>query len=374
MMQFIDLQSQYQAYKSEIQTEINSILDGSAYIMGKTLHDFESSLSEFTKVKHAIGCSSGTDALLLALLSLEIEPGDEIIVPAFSFFATVGPISLLGGKPIFVDIEADSFNIDVSKIEPKITKKTKAIIPVSLYGQVSDMDEINDLAQQYKLTVIEDGAQSFGAMYSGKKTKDKMSGNLSDFGCTSFFPAKPLGAYGDGGAIFTNDDDRADKLRMFLNHGSKERHVHEHIGINGRLDSLQAGILGVKLKYFLDECKKRTHLANRYNEALKKSNYVTPMIKKGRTSVYAQYTVRIKNLSKTKTREQVVNHLSKREIPIAIHYPSPLYKQPVYQHLKIDPSHYPVSEMIASEVISLPMSAFLKESDQDKVISALLSI
>ncbi len=362
-MKFIDLSSQYQAYKKEILAEINDVLDNSAYIMGKALTELEKGLGKFTGAKHAIGCSSGTDALLLGLLAIDLKAGDEVIVPAFSFFATAEVVSLIGGVPIFVDIEEDTFNLDVSQIEAHITSKTKAIMPVSLYGQVADMAKINDIAKRHQLKVIEDAAQSFGATYRGRP-----SGNLSEIGCTSFFPAKPLGAYGDSGAVFTNDDDLAEKIRMLLNHGSKKRYVHELIGINARLDNLQAAILKVKLKYFPEEIKKRQHLAVRYGDLIKNDKIKTPIIKKENTSVYAQYSIRIKN------RDQAILNLEEKKIPVAVHYPAPLYQQPVYKNLNINPKHYPTSELISKEILSLPMSPFLTENDQDQVIAALNSI
>ena len=240
---FIDLQAQYQAYKIEIDEAIQNVLSSSQYIMGPELKKLEDGLASYTGSKHAIACSSGTDALLIALMAMNIQPGDEVITTPFTFIATAEVVSLIGAIPVFVDVVPDTFNIDASKIEEKITAKTKAIIPVSLYGQTADMDEINTIASKYNLIVIEDGSQSFGATYKGKK-----SCNLSDFGCTSFFPSKPLGCYGDGGALFTNDDTLAEKSRMILAHGSRVRYQHEIIGINGRLDAIQAAVLNVKLK------------------------------------------------------------------------------------------------------------------------------
>ena len=362
-MKFIDLLSQYQTYKREILSAINDVLDDSAYIMGKHLVELEKNLARFTGAKHAIGCSSGTDALLLSLLAIDLKAGDEVIIPAFSFFATAEVISLLKGVPVFIDIEEDTFNIDVSQIESHISPKTKAIMPVSLYGQVADMNKINDIAQKYGLRVVEDAVQSFGATQEGMQ-----SGNLSELGCTSFFPAKPLGAYGDGGAVFTSDDHLAEKLRMLLNHGSKKKYIHELIGINGRLDNLQSAILKVKLKYFPEEITKRQYLASRYNSLIKNDQIKTPIIKKGNTSVYAQYSVRVKN------RNEVISKLEEKKIPIAIHYPIPLYKQPVYKSLNINTNDYPISELIAKEILSLPMGPFLAEKDQDQVIAVLNSI
>ena len=261
---FIDLQSQYQSYKEEIDSAIHAVLDSSQYIMGPSIKELESNLANYTGAKHAIACASGTDALLIALLAIGIKPGDEIITTPFTFIASSEVISLLGAIPVFVDIEEDTYNIDASEIEVKITDRTKAIMPVSLYGQTADMDVINDIASRNNLIVIEDAAQSFGASYKGKK-----SCNLSHFGCTSFFPSKPLGCYGDGGALFTSDDELAAKARLFLSHGSKKRYVHEVIGVNGRMDTIQAAIVNVKLKYFPEEVQKREEIGSRYIDLLK---------------------------------------------------------------------------------------------------------
>lgn len=357
---FIDLQSQYQAYKSEIDSAIQNILDKSQYIMGPSVEKFEKNISKYVGVKHAIGCSSGTDALLLALMSIGIKPGDEVITSPFTFIASSEVISLLGATPIFVDIEKDTYNINAELIEAKITSRTKAIIPVSLYGQVSDMDRINDIASEYGLIVIEDAAQSFGATYKGKN-----SCNLSHLGCTSFFPSKPLGCYGDGGALFTNDDELADKVRILLAHGSKRRYDHEFIGVNGRLDAIQAAILDVKLKYFKQEVIKREKLGAIYSNLLKNKSIQTPTIKDGRTSVYAQYTVQSKN------RKKLMQKLNNNGVPTAIHYPKPLHLQKCYEFLNHSLGDFPVSERASNEVFSLPMSPFLTKDQQNYITSLI---
>ena len=260
-MNFIDLGAQYRAYKDEIDTSIHAVLDTSHYIMGQKLSDFETNLATFSGAKHAIGCSSGTSALILALLALDIKAGDEVITTPFTFIATAEMIAFMGAKPVFVDINERTYNIDASKIEEKITTRTKAIMPVSLFGQCADMDEIAKIASKNGIAVIEDGAQSFGALYKGKR-----SCNLSVIGCTSFFPAKPLGCYGDGGAVFTSDDELAKKIRILLNHGQTERYIHKYIGFNGRLDAIQAAVLDVKLKYFNAELAKRQIIAKNYSK------------------------------------------------------------------------------------------------------------
>ncbi len=261
---FINLQRQYQKYKIDIDAQIKEVIDSAGYIMGPKVSNLEDNLASFTGVSHAVACSSGTDALILSLMALGIRPGDEVITTPFTFIASAETIAFLGAVPVFVDIDEKTFNIDASKIEEKITCKTKAIMPVSLFGQVADMDAIGEIAKKYKLKVIEDAAQSFGAEYRGKK-----SCNLSEIACTSFFPAKPLGCFGDGGAIFTDDDELASKMRILLNHGQTKQYVHSNIGINGRLDAIQAGIIDVKLTHFSDEISKRQEIAKKYSNNLK---------------------------------------------------------------------------------------------------------
>jgi UDP-2-acetamido-2-deoxy-ribo-hexuluronate aminotransferase len=357
---FIDLQAQYQKYKSEIDSAIHDVLDNSQYIMGPKVKEFEENLANYSGAKHAIGCASGTDALLLALMAIGIKAGDEIITTPFTFIASSEVISLLGAIPVFVDIEADTYNINADLIEEKITNKTKAIMPVSLYGQIADMDKINAIGKKHGLIVIEDAAQSFGATYKGKK-----SCNLSDFGCTSFFPSKPLGCYGDGGALFTNDDTLAEKARIILAHGSKVRYEHTVIGINGRLDAIQAAILNVKLKYFDEEVQKRNAIGQSYIDLLSDKGIKTPIIKEGRTSVYAQFTLQVDN------RQEYIDKLKDNGIPTAIHYPKPLHLQECYAFLNYSLGDFPISEKAANEVFSLPMSPFLSEEHQ-KIITQLI--
>ncbi|MBL6657570.1 MAG: DegT/DnrJ/EryC1/StrS family aminotransferase [Flavobacteriales bacterium] len=359
-MPFIDLQSQYRAYKSEIDSAIQNVLDTSQYIMGPPVKQFEANLSQYVGAKHAIGCASGTDALLLALMAIGIKPNDEIITTPFTFIASSEVISLLGAVPVFVDIEADTYNINAELIEDKITSKTKAIMPVSLYGQIADMDAINSIAERHNLIVIEDAAQSFGATYKGKK-----SCNLSHFGCTSFFPSKPLGCYGDGGALFTNDDELAEKARLFLAHGSKRRYDHEVIGINGRLDAIQAAILDVKLKYFDDEVQSRAEIGQYYIDLLRDKGIQLPTIKEERTSVFAQFTLQSEN------RQALIKKLNENDVPTAIHYPTPLHLQKCYKSLNYSVGDFPVSEKAANEVFSLPMSPFITKEQQELIVKYL---
>jgi UDP-2-acetamido-2-deoxy-ribo-hexuluronate aminotransferase len=357
---FIDLQAQYLAYQTEIDREVLEVFSSAQFIGGEKLTRLENSLATYTGAKHAIGCSSGTDALLLALMALDIGVGDEVITTPFTFIATAEVIALLGAKSVFVDIESDTYNIDPTKIEHAITEKTKAIIPVSLYGQCADMDAINEIAQKHNIVVIEDACQSFGASYNGKK-----SCNLSTIACTSFFPSKPLGAYGDGGAIFTSDDDLAMKMRMLLNHGQNERYKHKYIGINGRLDAVQAAVLNVKLKHFDKEVTERENIGSRYSDILEDADVITPKIKEGNTSVYAQYSIRVKD------REAMVAKLSAQEIPTAVHYPVPLHLQEAFESLGYKVGDFPISELVATEIMSLPMSPYLTEVQQDFIANAI---
>jgi len=345
---FIDLKTQYETYKEEINKEVLGVLDSTQFILGPQVTKLEEGLSKYTGAKHAIGCSSGTDALLLALMAFDIKPGDEIITTPFTFIATAEVIALLGAKPVFVD-------------EAKITSKTKAIMPVSLYGQTSNMDEINKIANKHNIPVIEDACQSFGAEFNGKK-----SCNLSTIGCTSFFPSKPLGAYGDGGAIFCNDDELATKIRSLLNHGQGKRYEHKYIGLNGRLDALQAAILNVKLKHFEDEVAKRVEIGGRYSELLKDNADVTPpFVFEGRTSVYAQYSVLCKD------RDTLMKKLNDAGVPTAVHYPIPLHLQEAFTYLGYKEGDFPISENVGKKIMSLPMSPFLTKEQQDFVVAAI---
>ncbi len=357
---FIDLQAQYNEYKEEIDKEVLEVMSSAQFIGGEKLNTLETNLAKYTGSKHAIGCSSGTDALLLALMALDIKPGDEVITTPFTFIATAEVIAFLGARSVFVDIKEDNYNIDPTKIEDVITDKTKAIIPVSLYGQCADMEAINEIALKHNIIVIEDACQSFGATYNGKK-----SCNLSNIGCTSFFPSKPLGAYGDGGAIFTNDDELATKMRMLLNHGQNERYKHKYIGINGRLDAIQAAILNVKLKYFDNEVKLRDHIGSRYSDLLSEVDVITPKILDDNTSVYAQYSIRVKD------RESMVEKLTQKGIPTAVHYPMPLHLQEAFSDLGYKEGDFPISEKISQEIMSLPMSPYLKEDEQDFIVDSI---
>nr|WP_315014600.1 DegT/DnrJ/EryC1/StrS family aminotransferase [uncultured Campylobacter sp.] len=355
---FIDLQGQYRKYKNEIDEQIAQTLDSSAYIGGQKVALLEENLARFSGAKHAIACSNGSSAIFVSLLALGIGRGDEVITSPFTFFATAEMIALTGAKPVFVDIDEKTYNIDPSLIQAAITPKTKAIMPVSLFGQIADMKRINQIAAKHGLTVIEDAAQSFGA-----KQESARSCSLSKLATTSFFPAKPLGCYGDGGAIFTSDDELAQKIKILLNHGSKERYFHSAIGINGRLDAIQAGVLNVKLKYFDDEIARRQEVAARYSQNLK--NVVTPFVESGNTSVWAQYCIRVKD------RARMLEICAQKGVPTGVYYPLPLHLQEVFKDLGYKKGDFAVSERVSEDIMALPMSAFLSEQEQDYVIEVI---
>ena len=355
---FIDLQGQYRKYKNEIDEQIAQTLDSSAYIGGQKVALLEENLARFSGAKHAIACSNGSSAIFISLLALGIGHGDEVITSPFTFFATAEMIALTGAKPVFVDIDEKTYNIDPNLIQAAITPKTKAIMPVSLFGQIADMKRINQIAAKHGLTVIEDAAQSFGAKQGGAR-----SCSLSKLATTSFFPAKPLGCYGDGGAIFTSDDELAQKIKILLNHGSKERYFHSAIGINGRLDAIQAGVLNVKLKYFDDEIARRQEVAERYGQNLK--NVVTPFVESKNTSVWAQYCIRVKD------RARMLEICAQKGVPTGVYYPLPLHLQEVFKDLGYKKGDFAVSERVSEDIMALPMSAFLSEQEQDYVIEVI---
>ena len=358
---FANLQLQYQKYKADIDANIQAVLNKSNYIMGEEVHELERALEGFTGAKHAITCSSGTDALLLAMMAMDIQPGDEIITTPFTFIATAETIALMRVKPVFVDIEPDTFNIDANLIEGAITDKTKAIMPVSLFGQPADMDALERLKIKHpKLKIIIDGAQSFGSTYNGKTDS-----NLGDISTTSFFPAKPLGCYGDGGAVFTNNDEYAEKIKMMRVHGQNKRYHHKYIGMGGRLDTMQAAILLAKLLHYPQELADRQRVAQRYMDELSDS-LQTPVIKSNRSSAWAQYTVRVNN------RDELQAKLKENGVPTAVHYPMPLHLQECFQYLKYKQGDFPISEKASNEVMSLPMNSFLTNEQIDYILSRLV--
>ena len=352
---FIDLRAQYARIRDSINLRIQRVLDHGQYIMGPEVFELEERLADYVGVKHCISASSGTDTLLIAMMALGIGRDDEVITTPFTFIATGEMIALLGAKPAFVDIDPRTFNIDPAKIEQAITPRTRAIMPVSLYGQCADLDGINAIADRHGLPVIEDAAQSFGATYRGRR-----SCSLSTIGSTSFFPSKPLGGYGDGGALFTNDDGLAKLLREIRLHGQDRRYHHSRIGINGRLDTLQAAVLLSKLEVFPEEVTMRQDIGSRYTELLN-DFLTTPYIEPHNVSVYAQYTVQVEN------RHEIQADLRQAGIPTAIHYPAPLNRQPA---LKSD-GNFPSSDDAAGKVLSLPMHPYLRLSHQELIAETL---
>jgi UDP-2-acetamido-2-deoxy-ribo-hexuluronate aminotransferase len=358
---FIDLKTQYQEIKPQIQARIDAVLEHGQYIMGPEVKELEDKLAVFTGAKHCITCASGTEALLMSLMALGIGPGDEIVTTPFTFVATAEVIVLLGAKPVFVDVEPDTGNINADLIEAAISTATRAIMPVSLYGQTSDMDAINAIAAKHgNLPVIEDAAQSFGATYKGRQ-----SCNLSTIGCTSFFPSKPLGCYGDGGAIFTNDDALAQAMREIRVHGQSQRYVHTRVGVGGRMDTLQCAIVLAKLVRFEWEVQQRKVNGQLYNQLLDQAGIARIQQRPERTSVFAQYTAILPD------REALQKRLADAGIPTAVHYPVPLNEQPAYKHLCCL-NCTPVAQQLAKQVMSLPMGADLDAKTQRDIIQCLL--
>lgn len=357
-----NLSRQYLRYKREIDTAMGKVLLASRFMMGQEILDLEEELARSVGVRHAVTCSSGTSALLLALMAIEIEPGDEVITTPFAFIAAAESIAFLKAKPVFVDIDEATYTIDAAKIEAAITAKTRAIIPVSIYGQCADMDEINVLAEKYTLKVIEDAAQSFGAEYKGRK-----SGALSDMGCTSFSPGRSLGCFGDGGAVFTDDDDLAQKLKSLRLHGQREPNDHHLIGIEGRLDTLQAAILQVKLAHFTKDHERRQDVAAHYDKLVSKA-FTLPQIKADRTSAWEEYAIRVKD------RDSVKEYLHEMQIPTMIHYPKPLHLQACFAFLGHHEGDFPVAEQISKEILSLPINPDLDEDELVHVMTSLLAI
>lgn len=360
MIQFNDLSTQQTLIKKQLDLNIGRVLAHGQYILGPEVTELEERLTLFTGSKHCITCANGTDALLIAQLALGIGPGDEVITPGFTYIATAETGALLGAKPVYVDIDARTYNLDANLLEAAITQRTKAIIPVNLYGQCADFDAITAIAKKYGLPIIEDAAQSFGATY-----KSGLSCNLSTIACTSFFPSKPLGCYGDGGAIFTNDDALARVLRQIARHGQERKYHHVRVGVNSRLDTLQAAVLLAKLEVFESEIELRHKVAARYDRMLGNIGVEgTPHVIAKCISAFAQYTIRIKN------RDAVAGDLKRQGIPTAVYYPAPINKQPAYFDSDFN---LPVGDCAAEEVLSLPMGPYLSLEDQTSVVASLKS-
>ncbi|WP_375737990.1 DegT/DnrJ/EryC1/StrS family aminotransferase [Pseudomonas boanensis] len=359
MIEFIDLKAQQARIKDKIDAGIQRVLAHGQYILGPEVAELEEQLAAFVGAKHCISCANGTDALQIAQMALGIGPGDEVITPGFTYIATAETVALLGAKPVYVDVDPRTYNLDPQLLEAAITPQTKAIVPVSLYGQCADFDAINAIAAKHGIPVIEDAAQSFGASYKGRR-----SCNLSTIACTSFFPSKPLGCYGDGGAIFTNDDELAKVIRQIARHGQDRRYHHIRVGVNSRLDTLQAAILLPKLEIFEEEIALRQKVARQYDEQLGAAGVTTtPFIEAHNISAFAQYTVRVQD------RPAVQERLKALGVPTAVHYPIPLNKQPAVADARV---HLPVGDAVAEQVISLPMHPYLNDEDIRLVVSGFI--
>lgn len=360
-MQFNDLKKQYQPLGDDLINSIAAVIAEARFILGEEVNALEYELQQYTGSKHCIGVSSGTDALIAALLALDIKPGDQIITSPFTFIANLEAITLLGAIPVFIDIEPDTYNLSVDLIEQKITKKTKAIIAINIFGQCAQYDQLEKIAKHYNLYLIEDAAQSFGAEYKGKK-----SCSFGTISCTSFFPSKPLGCYGDGGACFTNNDDLANKLCMIRNHGQSQRYCHSILGLNARLDNIQAVVLLAKLKIFPNELILRQQRAGNYSQALS-AVVKTPTVLSTNKSVFAQYTIEVEQ------RDNFCQRLSELDIPNVVHYPLPLYRQAVYlnSNQPVNIADFPVCEHVCRRVVSLPFHPYLSDEQQNRVIAAV---
>jgi UDP-2-acetamido-2-deoxy-ribo-hexuluronate aminotransferase len=358
-MDFIDLKTQYKKFESPINERIQRVLEHGRFIMGPEIDELEDTLAAYVDCKHAITVASGTDSLEIALRALEVGPGDEVVTVPFTWISTAEVILQVGAKPVFVDIDPLDFNINVDQIKAAISPRTKALLPVSLFGQMPDYEAINRIAEKHGITVIEDAAQSFGATRHGRK-----SCNVTTIASTSFYPAKPLGCYGEGGALFTSDDDLAVKMKAIRTHGGIRRHYHDLVGMNGRFDTLQAAIMLGKWPGFADEVEARNRIGARYSEKLRDA-CATPAVRDGNTHVYAQYTIRVPD------RDVLADKLKERAIPTAVYYPKCLHEQPVFAPLGYKYGDFPAAEAASREVLSLPLNPYLEESDQDKVIAAV---
>ena len=367
-IQMVDLVSQYQKIKPELDKKIIEVVESSAYINGPEVKAFQQELEEYLNVKHVIPCANGTDALQIALMSLELEPGDEIITADFTFAATVEVIDLLKLKSVLVDVDKETFNINIEALEKAITPKTKAIIPVHLFGQCANMEEVMDIAEKHNLFVVEDTAQALGAEYHFSNGTSKKAGTIGDIGTTSFFPSKNLGCYGDGGAIFTNNDDLAHKIRGIVNHGMYKRYYHDEVGVNSRLDSIQAAILRLKLPHLDYYNSARQDAADYYDKAFEDCpNIVTPVRSPKSTHVFHQYTLRVLDTD----RDELQHFLSENDIPAMIYYPVPLHQQKAYNRGEYNDKDFPATMELIDEVISLPMHTELTEEQLEKITTTI---
>lgn len=370
-IQMVDLKGQYEKIKSEVDAGIQEVLNTTTFINGPAVKEFQADLEKYLNVKHVIPCANGTDALQIAMMALDLKPGDEVITANFTYVATAEVIGLLGLTPVLVDVYPDTFDINIEAIEKAITPKTKAIVPVHLFGQCADMERIMDLAKKHKLFVIEDVAQAIGADYTFSNGNKAKAGTIGTIGCTSFFPSKNLGCYGDGGAIYTNDDDLAKKLRTVANHGQTVQYVHDVLGVNSRLDSIQAVVLKAKLKHLDEYANARNKAADYYDKAFANHPKIkTPARAKNSTHVFHQYTLQLTGVDRTKLREE----LSERGIPAMIYYPIPLHEQNAYKSDRYKKGDFPVTEKLCATVLSLPMHTEMDEETLKYITDNLLQL
>ena len=369
-IQMVDLKSQYLRIKPEMDAAIQHVLESTAFIQGPVVREFEEHLAQYTGSKHVVSCGNGTDALLGALMALGVGPGDEVITPAFTFIAAVEVIALLGATPVFVDVCEDSFNMDVQALEQAITPKTKAIIPIHLFGQCADMEPILNIAKKHDIKVIEDACQAIGTTYTFSDGTKMQAGTMGDIGCLSFFPSKNLGCYGDGGAMMTQDDALAERLRAICRHGSKEKYNHLYVGLNSRLDSLQAAVLQVKLRHLDEFIANRKAAANYYFEALKNVDWIElPDMKHNTTHTFHQFTIKLKEGK----RDALKQYLSEKGIPSMVYYPVPAHLQPAYRYLGYEEGDFPVSELLCKKVLSLPMHTELSENQLQYICETIVN-
>ncbi len=368
-IRMVDLKTQYETISDQVDTAVQEVIQSTAFINGPAVKSFQKNLEEYLDVKHVIPCANGTDALQVSMMALGLKPGDEVITVSFTFVATVEVIALLQLKPVLVDVDPDTFNIDPEAVKKAITPKTKAIVPVHLFGQCADMDAIMDIAKEHDLFVIEDACQAIGAEYSFIGGNTRKAGTMGHAGSMSFFPSKNLGCYGDGGAIFTNDDELAEQMRVVVNHGMRTRYYHDFVGVNSRLDSIQAAILDIKLQYLDEYAEKRRWAARMYNKAFEGNHKIkTPAEFRRSTHVYHQYTLKIEGAD----RDGLMKHLQSKNIPCAIYYPVPMHLQKAYPDVRYGEGDFPVTEELSRKVISLPMHTELDEEQIDFITSSVL--
>jgi dTDP-4-amino-4,6-dideoxygalactose transaminase len=370
-IQMVDLKGQYQKIKTEVDAAMNEVISSTSFINGPAVKEFQSNFETYLNIKHVIPCANGTDALQIAMMALDLKQGDEVITANFTYVATAEVIGLLGLSPVLVDVNQDTFNIDIESIERNITSKTKAIVPVHLFGQCADMERIMAIAKKYNLYVIEDTAQAIGADYSFSDGRNFKAGTIGTIGCTSFFPSKNLGCFGDGGAIFTNNDELAKKIRMIAHHGQSVQYVHEVLGVNSRLDSIQAAILKIKLKHLDEYALSRNKVADFYDKAFSNHSKIKiPSRSKNSTHVFHQYTLQIIGYDRSELREKLTEH----GIPAMIYYPIPLHKQNAYKNERFKTNDFPITQKLCDTVLSLPMHTELDEETLNYITKTLLRI